>query len=48
MGNERSQGLKVLLLTACIISSNFIATRPASDALTEKQEKSPQIILALR
>lgn len=49
MGNERLQGVKVLLLAACVLSANFIATRPAPDKVTQTpQATKPQIILALR
>ena len=49
MGNERLQGVKVLLLAACVLSANFIATRPASDTVTETSHTAnKQIILALR
>ena len=29
MNTARRQGLKMLLLTACIVSANFVTTRPS-------------------
>ena len=44
--DERRQGFKVLLLAACILLANLIATRPVQDSPTH--ERTAKILLALR